>query len=50
VNLFNEAYFIFNAQYRIAVTETVSKHYYYSIGIAGIIGRRKDEKRSVLPD
>lgn len=50
VNLFNEAFFIFNAQYRIAVTETVSEHYYFSIGIAGVIGRRKDEKRSVLPE
>jgi hypothetical protein len=50
VNLFNEALFILNAQYRIAVTETVSKHYYFSIGIAGVIGRRKDEKRSVLPE
>lgn len=50
VNLFNEAYFIFNAQYRIAVTETVSEHYYYSIGIAGVIGRRKEAKRSVLPE
>jgi hypothetical protein len=50
VNLFNEAYFIFNAQYRLAVTETVSDHYYFSIGIAGIIGRRKNESRSVLPD
>ena len=50
VNLFNEAYFIFNAQYRIAVTESVSEHYYFSIGIAGVIGRRRDEKRSVLPE
>lgn len=50
VNLFNEAYFIFNAQYRVAVTETVSNHFFYSIGIAGIIGRRKEERHSVLPD
>ncbi|AEW00757.1 hypothetical protein A4D02_12430 [Niastella koreensis] len=50
VNLFNEAYFIFNAQYRIAVTELVREHYYFSIGIAGVIGKRKEEKRSVLPE
>ena len=50
VNLFNEANFIFNAQYRIAVTETVSEHFFYSIGIAGVIGKRKNENRSVLPE
>lgn len=50
VNLFNEAYFVFNAQYRVAVTETVSNHFFYSIGIAGIIGRRKETNHSVLPD
>ena len=50
VNLFNEAYFIFNAQYRIAVTETVKDHIFYSIGIAGVIGRRKESSKSVLPE
>jgi hypothetical protein len=51
VNFFEEAYFIFNAQYRIAVTNTVSNHFFYSIGIAGNIGRRKAESsRSVLPE
>jgi hypothetical protein len=51
VNLFDEAFFIFNAQYRVAVTNTVSNHFFYSIGIAGNIGgRRKDENRSVLPE
>ena len=49
VNLFNEAYFIFNAQYRIAVTETVNDHFFYSVGIAGVIGRRKGGNKSVLP-
>ncbi|THU39960.1 hypothetical protein FAM09_08695 [Niastella caeni] len=49
VNLFNEAFFIFNAQYRIAVTSTVSNHFLYSIGIAGNIGRKKESNRSVLP-
>ncbi|HEX6429911.1 MAG TPA: hypothetical protein VF008_19590, partial [Niastella sp.] len=51
VNLFDEAYFVFNTQYRIAVTTTtVSNHFYYSIGIAGNIGRKKEASRSVLPE
>jgi hypothetical protein len=51
VNLFDEAFFMFNAQYRVAVTSTVSDHFFYSLGIAGNIGgRRKEENRSVLPD
>lgn len=52
VNLFDEAFFIFNAQYRVAVTSTVSNHFYYSIGIAGNIGRRKGGRsnQSVLPE
>lgn len=49
VNFFDEAFFVFNAQYRVAVTETVSNHFYYSIGIAGNIGRKKAVHRSVLP-
>jgi hypothetical protein len=48
VNLFEEAYFMFNAQYRIGVTNTVSDHFFYSIGIAGILGRKKTS--TVLPD
>lgn len=51
VNLFDEAFFVFNAQYRIAVTSTVSNHFFYSLGIAGNIGgRKKVENRSVLPE
>jgi hypothetical protein len=50
VNFFDEAFFVFNAQYRVAVTETVSNHFYYSVGIAGNIGRRKAANRSVLPE
>lgn len=48
-NLFQEAYLLINAQYRIAVTETVSNHYLYSLGLAGSIGRRKAANKSVLP-
>lgn len=51
VNLFDEAFFILNGQYRIAVTNTVSGHFFYSLGIAGNIGgRKKVINRSVLPD
>jgi len=49
VNLFDEAFFVFNAQYRMAVTNTVSDHFFYSIGIAGNIGKRKVTNKSVLP-
>jgi hypothetical protein len=51
VNLFDEAFFILNAQYRVGVTNTVSNHFFYSLGIAGNIGgRKKGEDKSVLPD
>lgn len=50
VNLFDEAFFLFNAQYRVAVTNTVSNHFFYSIGIAGNIGGRRKEEKSVLPE
>lgn len=49
VNFFEEAFFIFNAQYRIAVTNSVSNHFFYSIGIAGNVGKRKEGSRSILP-
>jgi hypothetical protein len=48
LNLFEEAYFLFNAQYRIGVTNTVSDHFFYSIGIAGILSKKKTT--TVLPD
>jgi hypothetical protein len=48
VNLFEEAYFLFNAQYRIGITNTVSDHFFYSIGIAGILSKKKTT--SVLSD
>lgn len=42
VNAINELYVIVNAQYRLPVTEqTVSHHFFYSFGIAGIIGKKK---------
>jgi hypothetical protein len=41
LNFFDEAFLLFNAQYRIAVTENVSNHFFYSIGLAGNIGKKK---------
>ena len=41
LNFFDEAFLLFNAQYRIPVTENVSHHFFYSIGLAGNIGKKK---------
>lgn len=40
VNFFDEAYVLFNSQYRIPVTETSNYHFYHSIGIAGTINKK----------
>ena len=40
INFFDEAFVLINAQYRVPVTETVNYHFYYSIGLAGNIGRK----------
>jgi hypothetical protein len=50
VNLFDEAFFIIQAQYRIAVTSAVSNHFFYSIGIAGNIGKKRGVNKSILPE
>jgi OOP family OmpA-OmpF porin len=50
VNLFDEAFFIIQAQYRVAVTSAVSNHFFYSIGIAGNIGKKRGASHSVLPE
>jgi OOP family OmpA-OmpF porin len=49
-NLFQEAYLLINAQYRLAVTETVSNHFFFSLGLAGSIGRRRARNNSILPE
>jgi len=41
VTLFDEAFLLINSQYRIGITEQVSNHFFYSIGLAGVIGKRK---------
>lgn len=50
VNIFEEAFLIFNTQYRFAVTNTTSNHFFYSVGLAGIIARKRAPNGSVLPD
>jgi hypothetical protein len=42
VNFYDEAYLLLNAQYRIPITETANYHFYYSLGIAGNIGKKKE--------
>lgn len=42
LNLFDEAFLMVNSQYRIPVTEnTANYHFFHSIGLAGIIGKKK---------
>ena len=43
VNLFNEAYLLLNAQYRIPITETTNHHFWFGIGFAGNIGKKTTE-------
>ncbi len=45
LSFFDEAYFLVNAQYRIPVTSMASYHFFYSIGVAGKIGRKKVKKK-----
>jgi len=42
VNIFNEAYVLVNAQYRIPITETTNYHFWWGIGLAGNIGKKKE--------
>jgi OOP family OmpA-OmpF porin len=42
LNLFDEAFLLVNSQYRIPVVEnTTTYHFFHSIGLAGIIGKKK---------
>ncbi len=43
VNMFSEAYLLINAQYRIPITETTNYHFWYGIGLAGNIGKKKKD-------
>jgi len=48
VNVFDEAFVMFNSQYRIPVTETANYHFYHSIGIAGTINKKGDNSTGKL--
>lgn len=45
-NLFDEAFVLANIQYRRAISPSVNDHFYYSIGIATNIGKKK---KTILP-
>lgn len=50
VNPASELHVLINAQYRFPVTTaTVNHHFYYSIGIAGVIGKKKIAKPAPVP-
>jgi OOP family OmpA-OmpF porin len=49
VNFSNEAYLLINIQYRIAVTNMVNDHFYYSMGVAGNILKKKRKKPIAHP-
>ncbi len=41
VSIADDAYLLINSQYRVAVTENASYHFYHSIGIAGNLFKKK---------
>ncbi|MEO6327700.1 MAG: OmpA family protein [Ginsengibacter sp.] len=43
VNFFDEAFLIFNSQYRLPVTQNATYHFYHSLSISGNIGNNKTE-------
>ncbi len=43
-NFYDEAFVFINAQYRMSITENTTNHLYYSIGIAGSLGIKKEVK------
>lgn len=45
LNIFDEAYIFTTGQYRLPVTnETVVHHFFYNLGVAGAIGKKKEPK------
>lgn len=41
VGILTDVFALLNVQYRLPVTTTQHRHFYYSIGLAGVIGRKK---------
>ena len=48
INIFNEAYILVNAQYRIGITETTNYHFFYGLGLAGNIGNRQEAPVAIV--
>ncbi len=44
VNFYDEAFLFLNAQHRFGITENTSNHFYFSVGVAGNIGNKKEPK------
>jgi outer membrane protein OmpA-like peptidoglycan-associated protein len=42
LNIADEAFLLLNSQYRIPVTENASYHFYHSLGVAGLISKKKE--------
>jgi OOP family OmpA-OmpF porin len=50
VNFFDEAHFFITSQYRMPVTtETANYHFFHQVGIAGLIGKKKEPVIIPLP-
>jgi outer membrane protein OmpA-like peptidoglycan-associated protein len=49
LNIADAAFLLLNSQYRVAVTENASYHFYHSIGIAGTIGKAKVVEPKAVP-
>jgi len=47
VNFSNIAYLLVNAEYRMGITSKTDNHFYYSVGIAGNIKRRKKKPKAI---
>jgi outer membrane protein OmpA-like peptidoglycan-associated protein len=48
-NIFDEAFLLLNAQYRVKLTQNVNYHFYYGLGIAGSIFGKKVVPPAPLP-
>src|SRR6266700_1613018 len=49
VNVWGDILLLLNSQYRLPLTNTQHDHFFHSIGIAGILGRKKVIKVKPLP-
>ena len=45
LNISTEAFLLLNVQRRFGLTNTLANHYFYSIGLAGNIGKRKQKSK-----